>query len=224
MKFRSCVKELNFVVCKYLVNNTELWIWDWRWQNIDTEGIYHHSIRWLFSFSDISLFQISLEYSRGIYDVNVKLFLKYTRMGALPSKPGNFNCSVDYIASMFPLFHDDVIKWKYFPRYWPFVRGIHRSFDVFFDIRPNKRLSEHWWCWWFETPSRPLWRHCNVLGYLLHISGTSYAHIVYRILWCGSIIISIELQLLIHSLYQRRKLPVKLRHWYVIDSCSFIWM
>ena len=25
------------------------------------------------------------------------------------------------------LCHDDVIKWKYFPRYWPFVRGIHRS-------------------------------------------------------------------------------------------------
>ena len=24
-------------------------------------------------------------------------------------------------------FHDDVIKWKHFPRYWPFVRGIHRS-------------------------------------------------------------------------------------------------
>ena len=23
--------------------------------------------------------------------------------------------------------HDDVIKWKYFPRYWPLVRGIHRS-------------------------------------------------------------------------------------------------
>ena len=23
--------------------------------------------------------------------------------------------------------HDDVIKWKYFPRYWPFLRGIHRS-------------------------------------------------------------------------------------------------
>ena len=27
-----------------------------------------------------------------------------------------------------PLYlHDDVIKWKHFPRYWPFVRGIHRS-------------------------------------------------------------------------------------------------
>ena len=23
--------------------------------------------------------------------------------------------------------HDDVIKWKHFPRYWPFVRGIQRS-------------------------------------------------------------------------------------------------
>ena len=25
------------------------------------------------------------------------------------------------------IIHDDVIKWKHFPRYWPFVRGIHRS-------------------------------------------------------------------------------------------------
>ena len=23
-------------------------------------------------------------------------------------------------------YHDDIIKWKHFPRYWPFVRGIHR--------------------------------------------------------------------------------------------------
>ena len=23
--------------------------------------------------------------------------------------------------------HDDVIKWNHFPRYWPFVRGIHRN-------------------------------------------------------------------------------------------------
>ena len=25
------------------------------------------------------------------------------------------------------LYHYDVIKWKYFPRYWPFLKGIHRS-------------------------------------------------------------------------------------------------
>ena len=28
-------------------------------------------------------------------------------------------------------------------------------------LRLNKRLSKHWWGWWFETPSGPLWRHCN---------------------------------------------------------------
>ena len=27
----------------------------------------------------------------------------------------------------FRVLHDDVIKWKRFPRYWPFVRGIHRE-------------------------------------------------------------------------------------------------
>ena len=56
------------------------------------------------------------------------------------------------------LHHDDVIKWKHFPRYWPFVRGIHRSpvnsphkrpvvrnFDVFSDLRLNKRLSRQSW-------------------------------------------------------------------------------
>ena len=54
-----------------------------------------------------------------------------------------------------------------FPRYWPFVRGIHPSsvnspykgqwrgacFDVFFDLRLNKQFSKQSWDWWFETPS-----------------------------------------------------------------------
>ena len=30
------------------------------------------------------------------------------------------------IVTMSIHFHDDVIKWKHFPRYWPFVRGIHQ--------------------------------------------------------------------------------------------------
>ena len=45
---------------------------------------------------------------------------------------------------------------------FPAQRPVTRSFDVFFDLRPNKRLSKQWWGWWFETPSCPLWRHCNV--------------------------------------------------------------
>ena len=40
-------------------------------------------------------------------------------------------------------------------------RPVTRSFDVLFDLRPNKRLSKQSWGWWFETLSRPFWRHRN---------------------------------------------------------------
>ena len=40
-------------------------------------------------------------------------------------------------------------------------RPVTRSFDVFFDLRLNKRLSKQLWGWWFETLSHPLWRHRN---------------------------------------------------------------
>ena len=43
----------------------------------------------------------------------------------------------------------------------PTQRPVTRSVDVFFDLRPNKRLSKQSWGWWFETQSRPFWRHCN---------------------------------------------------------------
>ena len=45
----------------------------------------------------------------------------------------------------------------------PAQRPVTRSFDVFFDLRLNKRLSKQSWGWWFETASCPLWRHRNVL-------------------------------------------------------------
>ena len=35
------------------------------------------------------------------------------------------------------------------------------AFNVFFDLCPNKRLGKQSRHWWFETPSRPLWRHRN---------------------------------------------------------------
>ena len=41
----------------------------------------------------------------------------------------------------------------------PTQRPVIRSFGVFFDLRPNKWFSKQSWCWWFETPSRSLWRH-----------------------------------------------------------------
>ena len=60
--------------------------------------------------------------------------------------------TVDWIWAQYH--HDDVIKWKNFPRYWPLVREIHRSpvnspqrpvtgsFDVFFGLLLNNRLSK----------------------------------------------------------------------------------
>ena len=48
------------------------------------------------------------------------------------------------------------------PGEFPAQRPVTRGFDVFFDLRPNKRLSKQWWGWWFETPSWSLWCHRNV--------------------------------------------------------------
>ena len=48
------------------------------------------------------------------------------------------------------------------PGEFPAQRPVTRSFDVFFDLRLHKRLSKQSWGWWFEAPSRPLWRHSNV--------------------------------------------------------------
>ena len=62
--------------------------------------------------------------------------------------------------------HDDIIIWKHFPHYWPFVWGIHRSpvnsphkgqwrgasmFSLLCAL--NKRLNKQLWGWWFEWVS-----------------------------------------------------------------------
>ena len=61
--------------------------------------------------------------------------------------------------------HDDVIKWKHFPRYWPFGREIHRSpvnsphkgqwrgVLMFSLMCLNERLSKQSRGWWFEKLS-----------------------------------------------------------------------
>ena len=65
------------------------------------------------------------------------------------------------------LYHDDVIKWKHFPRYWPLVRGMHRS-------PVNSTHKGQWhgalmfsliWVWihdWVNNrEAGDLRRHCN---------------------------------------------------------------
>ena len=44
---------------------------------------------------------------------------------------------------------------------FPSQRQVTRNFDVFFDLRLNKRFSKQSRCRWFETPSHSLWRLCN---------------------------------------------------------------
>ena len=66
--------------------------------------------------------------------------------------------------------HDDVIQWKHFSCYWPFLM---RSFDVFFDLRLNKRFSKQSRRLWFEMQSRSFWRYCNDASFSnLHHIGT----------------------------------------------------
>ena len=64
--------------------------------------------------------------------------------------------------------HDDVIKWKHFPRYWPFYEG---------NTPVTKVGDPELWCFlwyaleqtveqtidtlWIESPSLSLWRHCS---------------------------------------------------------------
>ena len=58
----------------------------------------------------------------------------------------------------FPSQHDDVIKWKHFPRNWPFLREIHRS-PVNFPHKGQWRGALMFSL--IETPAWSLWRHRN---------------------------------------------------------------
>ena len=64
-------------------------------------------------------------------------------------------------------------------------RPVTRSFDVYFDLRPNKRLSKQLWGWWFETPSWSLWRHCNVPSELWVGDGGFSKAVATLTMWAG---------------------------------------
>ena len=59
------------------------------------------------------------------------------------------------------------------PGEFPTQRPVTRSV---FDLRLNKRLSKQSWGWWFETLSRPLWRHCNALKWSQRKCAKSTSH------------------------------------------------
>ena len=55
---------------------------------------------------------------------------------------------------------------------FPSQRPVTWSFDVFFDLCLNKRLTKSWG-WWFQMPSPSLWCHCNVTVFLYGMWGGS---------------------------------------------------
>ena len=62
---------------------------------------------------------------------------------------------------------------------FPSLRPVTRSFEFFY-VCLNKRLSKKSRGWWFETPSRSLWLHCNghsiVVWPTFFITGNSTKH------------------------------------------------
>ena len=64
-------------------------------------------------------------------------------------------------------------------RWIPLTKASDAEFDVFFDLRRNKRLSKQSWGWWFETLSRPIWRPSN--GKLFYTCLYVWFHIYHTI-------------------------------------------
>ena len=97
--------------------------------------------------------------------------------------------------------HDDVIKWKHFPRYWPFVREIHRGtangqwrgalMFPLICVRINGWINNH-----EAGDLRPLWRQYNDRG-IFHYTDVTWAT------WCLK---SLVTQLLVQQpdILQRR--------------------
>ena len=59
-------------------------------------------------------------------------------------------------------------------------RPVTRSFDIFFDLRLNGWLNKQSWGWWFETPSRPSWRHSNGIYHFGVMTWNTYWILVRR--------------------------------------------
>ena len=60
---------------------------------------------------------------------------------------------------------------------FPSQRPVTRSFNVFFNLRLNKRESKQSLGWWFDAPSRSLWRHYNVPSHLKIGTGPLATHL-----------------------------------------------
>ena len=68
---------------------------------------------------------------------------------------------------------------------FPSQRPVTRSFDVFFDLRLNKRLGKQSRRRWFETSSRSSRRHCNVRSHCFVIHAEYNKYGPFCLQYCG---------------------------------------
>ena len=90
--------------------------------------------------------------------------------------------------------------------------------DVFFDLRLNKRLSKQSWGWWFETPSRPLWRHRNDKTIVLYLWLITYHCFLISMTVCPNFhLVSTKLSVPFHTHHDEYQIPSM----YLSVTCSF---
>ena len=99
----SGVTKLNlFYTCRFV----SWWIVCGTWRGVNTETILHTT------FSNVHFFNV---FCFVLFYFALLVLLFFFLIAIIQIMPASWHG------------HDDVIKGKHFPRYWPFVRGIHRS-------------------------------------------------------------------------------------------------
>ena len=91
---------------------------------------------------------ISVDSFIGIrFPISYALWIIWRNKGKL-----NLKCKIMMTSSNANIFGVSGQLCGEFTGHFPTQRPVVPSFDVFFDLRPNKRLSKQSWCWWIETP------------------------------------------------------------------------
>ena len=183
MGIKSIVHTCSIFTCQHILWNREPWC-------IGTN--------YPFKFRDLNFSCVTWPSTVTVL-ISQKHFLKWKDLRGhhswatvTPIKYERYLNWISSISSVIMIVHDDVIKWNHFPRYWPFVRGIHRSpvnsphkgqwrgalMFALICASINDWVKQSWG-WWFETPSLSLWRHrSGKIGVLNPTSGAHFTNTV----------------------------------------------
>ena len=116
---------------------------------------------------------------------------------------------------------------------FPTRRLVTQSFDIFFDLRRNKRLSKQSWGWWFETLS-PHYdviimfnTHFITFGIVLCFTGPV---VIFAWAWSAKVLVEITLMIRVFSVpvYHYKFFEVRYItfygsfHWHIICHCIML--